>query len=262
MHRVARSDPKTAQGIHHSHPPTCEKHRRTKPGRRRTARPCSRKPPSPNQTDVTAPLFDQDPDHSRTGEPLWAPSCAMCTGRRCAVAVPPADEEPAGFTPTGRLPPRGRSRTTPRHGHSLLVDSPQDDRASTKFTHRHAAQPPPGQHSSGRHRTCNDPRARRSCKKSAPIASDGASGKSALGQQESCHSCSQTATPWNLPPPRLRSAPRSAVLPRATGKQETVPGHHPPTSHRHSSISAAQRTLPRGFSAPGGSSGAGSGAPS
>lgn len=165
MHRVARSDPKTAQGIHHSYPPYV----------RKTPTDEARAPthsealltqaalPEPNRSHGTALRSRSRPFPDRRtalGTELryvhWpAMCCRRTTSRR----------RTCWFRSDRASPPRGRSRTTPRHGHSRLVDSLQDDRASTKFTHRHAAQPPPGQHSSGRHRTCNDRRARRSCKR-------------------------------------------------------------------------------------------------
>lgn len=186
-------------------------------------------------------------------------------GSRDSLAELPADRSVGRRAqPARSAPPRPHP-----HQYSAVMDGPEPHppsgpsarpRVNTlRFSHVLLAE---DTRPSGRHRVRKGHRARRSCERSAPIAAGEASAKSASGQQESCHSCSQTAAPWNRLPSRLRSALRSAVLPRAGGQREAAPDRLPLTSHQGSSITGGQRTLPRGFSGTGGSSGAGSGAPS
>lgn len=77
----------------------------------------------------------------------------------------------------------------------------------------------PGQHQSRHHRTCKRLRKRRSWKKSSSPQPDGASAKSASGQQESWHSHPQTATLWNRQPHQPEPASCSDALRQAGGRQ-------------------------------------------
>ncbi len=182
----------------------------------------------------------------------------VCAIRSATVGPP----EPVLRRGTSRVEPRRSALTSRQLRHSKLFDSPQQGTASATFTRRRAAQPSARSALVRPLPNRRRPRVRQSCEKSAPTRPDEGAAKSALGQQKHCHSRSRTATPWNRPPPSLSSAARPAVLLRAIEKGEAAPNRLPPASRRHSAVSAGQRALPRGFKGTGGSSGAGSGAPS
>lgn len=156
-----------------------------------------------------------------------------------------------------------RARTADgQRRHLCLVGSPHDSSAhSTALLQRPTRSP--GRSALARPLpTLQTPTRSPETGKGPSTSPDDTSARSALRQQASCHSCPQTATPWDRQSLRPEADELFRSFPTGGPKATRIAGSLHPGGQHNRRISAGQRVLPRGLSGTSGNTGAGSGAPS